>query len=100
MKQMALAFVDADRIVNTKMVKKGQSVNSSFIVDALDSFLKIFCMIGSQLVEQGCIFHWDNTPVHTAAVVGSDWLTMRSRCSNLPRICQIWLRWTNFSSQE
>ena len=99
MKQMVLAFFDADRIVNTKMVKKGQSVNSSFTVDALDSFLKIFSKIGPQLVEQGCIFCWDNAPVHTAAIVGSFWLTTRSRCSNFPRICRIWLRWTNSSSQ-
>ena len=69
MKQRVLAFFDADRIVNTKMVKKGQSVNSSFTVDALDSFLKIFSKIGPQLVEQGCIFHWDIAPVQTAAVV-------------------------------
>ena len=69
MKQMVLAFFDADRIVNTKMVKKGQSVNTSFIVDALASFLKIFSKIGPQLVEQGCIFYWDIAPVQTAAVV-------------------------------
>ena len=56
MKQMVLAFFDADRIVNTKMVKKGQSVNSSFTVDALDSFLKIFSKIGPQLVEQAAFF--------------------------------------------
>ena len=56
MKQMVLAFFDADRIVYTKMVKKRQSVNTSFIVDALDSFLKIFSSIGPQLVEQGCLF--------------------------------------------
>ena len=55
MKQMVLAFFDADRIVNTKMVKKGQSVNTSFIVDALASFLKIFSKLGPQMVEQGWI---------------------------------------------
>ena len=69
MKQMVLAFFNADRIVNTKTVKKGQSVNTSFIVDALASFLKIFSKIGPQLVEQGCLFHRDNAPVHTAAGV-------------------------------
>ena len=45
-----------------------------FIVDTLASFLKILSKKRPQLVEQGWMFHWDNVPVHTAAVV-QKWLS-------------------------
>ena len=57
MKQMVLDFFDADRLINAKMVKKGQSVNATFIVDTLAAFLKILKQQRPQLVEQGWIFH-------------------------------------------
>ena len=74
MEQMILAIFDADKHIFTKMVKKWQCVNASFIVDTLASFLKILSKKRPQLVEQGWMFHWDNVPVHTAAVV-QKWLS-------------------------
>ena len=56
-KQMVLLFFTADRLIYTKMVKKGQSVNPTFNVDNLDAFLKILKQQRPQLVKQGWIFH-------------------------------------------
>ena len=56
-KQMVLLFFAADRLIYTKMVKQGQSVNATFNVDTLDAFLKILKQQRPQLVEQGWIFH-------------------------------------------
>ena len=58
-KQKVLAFFDADGLIYTRMVKKGQSVNASFIVDTLASFLKMLSKKRPQLVEQCWMFHWD-----------------------------------------
>ena len=74
MEQMILAIFNTDKHIFTKMVKKWQSVNASFIVDTLASFLKILSKKRPQLVEQGWMFYWDNVPVHTAAVV-QKWLS-------------------------
>ena len=73
-KQMVLAFFDADGLIYTRMVQKGKSVNAAFIVDTLATFLKNLKQKRPQLVEQGWMFHWDNAPVHTAAVV-QKWLS-------------------------
>ena len=93
-KQMVLAFFDTDKLIFTKMVKNGQSVNAIFNMETLGSFLKILDQNMSQLVEQGWMFDWDNAPTHTAAVV-QKWLSAyESRYSNSLRICLIWLRQT------
>ena len=55
MKQMVLDFFDADRLINAKMVKKGQSVNATFNMDTLAAALTIFKQKRPQMVEQGWI---------------------------------------------
>ena len=68
MKQMVLDFFDADRLIYTKMVKKGQYVNATFNMDTLAAFLTIFKQKRLQMVEQGLDFNWDKSPIHTAAI--------------------------------
>ena len=55
MKQMVLDFFDANRLIYTKMVKKGQYVNATFNMDTLTAFLTIFKQKRLQMVEQGWI---------------------------------------------
>ena len=94
MKQMVLDFFDADRLINAKMVKKGQSVNATFNMNTLAAFLKILKQQRPHRAEQGWMFDWDNAPVHTAAVVWK-WLSNHeSRYTNIPCLCLIWLRQT------
>ena len=57
-KQMVLAFFGGNKLIFTKTVKIGKSVNSVFNVDTLDAFLKILKQKRPQLVEQGWMFHW------------------------------------------
>ena len=52
-KQMVIAFFIADRLINTKTVKNGKSVNAVFIVDALAAFLKILKQKRPQVVKEG-----------------------------------------------
>ena len=54
-KQMVLLFFAADRLIYTKMVKKGQYVNATFNMDTLAAFLTIFKQKRLQMVEQGWI---------------------------------------------
>ena len=53
MKQMVLDFFDANRLIYTKMVKKGQYVNATFNMDTLTAFLTTFKQKRLQMVEQG-----------------------------------------------
>ena len=55
MKQMVLDFFDTDRLINTKMVKKGQYINATFNMDTLAAALTIFKQKRPQMVEQGWI---------------------------------------------
>ena len=58
MKQMVLDFFDADRLINAKMVKKGQSVNATFNMNTLAAFLKILKQQRPHRAEQGWMFDW------------------------------------------
>jgi hypothetical protein len=44
-------------------------LNASYIVDAVGKFLKVFKQKRPAMVAGDWWFHWDNVPVHTAAVV-------------------------------
>ena len=55
MEQMVLDFLDADRLLYTKMVKKGQYINATFNMDTLAAALTIFMQKRPQMVEQGWI---------------------------------------------
>jgi histone-lysine N-methyltransferase SETMAR len=75
-KQMVLAFFDNEGLIYTNYVPKGQTVNANYIVDALSKFLVIFKTKRPNKAAQQWFFHWDNAPVHTAAVV-QDWMAAR-----------------------
>jgi len=68
-KHMVMAFFDAKGLIYTNVVPKGESVNAAYIVKALGRFLRYLKQKRPELAEQGFLFHWDNAPVHTAAVV-------------------------------
>ena len=55
MELMVLDFFDADRLLYTKMVKKGQYINATFNMDTLAAALTIFKQKRPQMVEQGWI---------------------------------------------
>lgn len=68
-KHMVLTFFDAEGLIYTNIVPKGESVNAAYIVKALTRFLVNLRQKRPQLAEQGFMFHWDNAPVHTAVTV-------------------------------
>ena len=68
-KTMILAFFDARGLIYTNVVPKGETVNAAYIVKALGRFMVKLREKRPQLAENGFVFHWDNAPVHTAAVV-------------------------------
>lgn len=68
-KLMVIAFFDAKGLIYTNIVPKGKTVNAAYIVKTLGRFLVNLRQKRPQLAEQGFRFHWDNAPVHTAAVV-------------------------------
>jgi hypothetical protein len=51
-------------------------VNANYIVDALGKFLKIFKQKRLEMAAGDWWFHWDNAPVHTAAMM-MDWMVAR-----------------------
>ena len=75
-KQMVLAFFDSKGLIYTNYVPRGTTVNAKYIVGALGRFLKIFRKKRPVMAQQEWFFHWDNAPVHTAAVV-QDWIAAR-----------------------
>jgi histone-lysine N-methyltransferase SETMAR len=68
-KQMLLAFFDSKGLIYRHIVPKGSAVNGKYIVKALGNFLKQLKKKRPEMMEQEWWFHWDNAPVHTAAVV-------------------------------
>jgi histone-lysine N-methyltransferase SETMAR len=74
---MFLAFFDCKGLIFSHIVPKGSTVNAIDIVKVLDIFMKHMKKKRPALVDQGWFFHWDNAPVHTAAIV-QDWLTAHS----------------------
>ena len=67
---MVLAFFTAGGLMYTNIVPKGETVNAADSVKALGLFMKRIRQKRPHMVELGFVFHWDNAPVHTAAVVG------------------------------
>ncbi len=49
---------------------------ASYIVEALGKFLKVFRQKRAEMVAGDWWFHWDNAPLHTAAMV-KDWMAAR-----------------------
>ncbi len=71
-KQMLLTF-DSKGLIYTHIVPRGSTVNAAYIVKVLDVFMRHFKKKRPVMAEQPWFFHWDNAPVHTAAIV-QDWL--------------------------
>ena len=66
---MVMAFFDAAGIIYSHIVLRVKSVNAAYIVKVLKVFVKTMRQKSPQLVNQGFVFHWDNSPVHTAVIV-------------------------------
>jgi histone-lysine N-methyltransferase SETMAR len=74
---MVLVFFDNEGLIYTNYVPKGQAVNAKYIVEALSKFLVTFKKKRQNMAVGEWFFHWDNAPVHTAAVV-KDWMAARN----------------------
>jgi hypothetical protein len=68
-KQMLLAFFDSKGLIYTNIVPRGTMVNANYIVKALGTFMQHLKKKRPEMVPREWFFHWDNVPVHTAAVV-------------------------------
>ncbi len=75
-KQMVLAFFDSKGLIDTNFVPRGRTVNSPYIIEALARFLKALKEKRPTMMARTWWFHWDNAPVHTAAVV-TNWMAAR-----------------------
>jgi hypothetical protein len=73
---MILVFFDNEGLIYTNYVPKSQMVKANYMVDALSKFLATFKKKRPNMVAQEWFFHWDNAPVHTAAIV-KDWMAAR-----------------------
>ena len=58
---MVMAFFDAAGIIYSHIVLRVKSVNAAYIVEVLKVFVKTMRQKSPQLVNQGFVFHWDNT---------------------------------------
>jgi histone-lysine N-methyltransferase SETMAR len=66
---MLLAFFDSKGLIYTNIVPRGSMVNANYIVKALGTFMQHLKKKRPEMVSREWFFHWDNAPVHTAAVV-------------------------------
>ncbi len=51
-------------------------MNATYTVESLSNFMKIFKKKSPIMAAGDWFLHWDNAPVHTAAIV-TDWLVAR-----------------------
>jgi hypothetical protein len=72
-KQMLLTFFNSKGLIYKHIIPGGSTVNTAYIVKVLDIFMRHFKKKRPVMAEQPWFFHWDNAPVHTAAIV-QDWL--------------------------
>jgi [histone H3]-lysine36 N-dimethyltransferase SETMAR len=72
-KQMVLAFFDQQGMIFTNYVPLGTTVNAAHIVKILPIFVKQLKRKRATTAAGQWFLHWDNAPVHTAAVV-HQWL--------------------------
>jgi hypothetical protein len=70
-KQMLLAFFDSKGLICMHIVPRGSTVNAAYMV--LDVFMRHFRKKRPVLAAQPWFFHWDNSPVHNAAII-QNWL--------------------------
>jgi histone-lysine N-methyltransferase SETMAR len=72
-KQMVMALFDSKGLIYTHIVPRGTTINAIYTVKVLGIFMKNVKKKRPAMVEQEWFFHWDNAPVHTAAVV-KEWI--------------------------
>ncbi len=75
-KQMVVAFFDSKGLIYTNSIPRGRTVNSAYIMEVLACFLKALKEKRPTMTAGTWWFHWDNAPVHTAAVV-TNWMAAR-----------------------
>jgi histone-lysine N-methyltransferase SETMAR len=63
--------------VYSHIVARGVPINANYIVKVLGLFMKQLRKKRPAMVAQQWWFHWNNAPVHTAAVF-QDWLAARN----------------------
>ena len=74
---MVLAFFDSKGLIYRNIVPRGSTVNANYILGALNTFIRHFNKKRQEVVGREWFFHWDNAPVHTAAIV-KDWFAARA----------------------
>ena len=67
-KQMVMAFFDSSGMIYEHYVPVGGKVNAPYVTEVLRKFLKVFGRKRPEVASGEWILHWDNAPVHTAAV--------------------------------
>ena len=72
-KQMVMAFFHSKGLIYTLIIPRGATINAAYTMKVLRLFMQNFKSKRPIMAEQVWFFHWDNGPVHTAAVV-KDWL--------------------------
>ncbi len=80
---MVLAFVDSQGMVYTNYFPRGSTVNATYIIRALGTFLKNLKK-RPETPKGEWFFHWDNAPVHTTNVVKEFLAKKTSNCSPTP----------------
>jgi len=75
-KQMVIAFFSNKSLLYTSLMPRETMVNTNYIMEALCRFMKISKQKRVITAAGERFFHWDNAPVHTAAVV-TDWMAVR-----------------------
>ncbi len=71
-KQMVFAFFESHSLIYTHIASRSATINAPYVVDVLSKFWRSLRLKRPELLSQQWFFHWDNAPVHTAALV-SDW---------------------------
>jgi histone-lysine N-methyltransferase SETMAR len=75
-KQMLLVFLDSKGLVYTHIVLKGTTINANYNLVVLGKFMVYLRKKWPEMTKGIWFFHWDNTPVHTAAIV-KNWLATK-----------------------
>jgi histone-lysine N-methyltransferase SETMAR len=68
-KHIFLAFFDSKGLINMNFMPRGRTVTAADIIEALTSFLRVLKEKRLMMTAGNWWFHWDNMPVHTAALV-------------------------------
>jgi histone-lysine N-methyltransferase SETMAR len=74
-KQIVVAFFDSRGIIYTHIVPRGATINATYTIKVLATFLEHFKKRPAMAAQQWW-FHWDNAPVHTAASV-KEWMAAK-----------------------